>query len=143
VPGHHQLPVGRGRDGRGPARGDGGRFKSRGEVVLASTDRHPDPPAPPRWLVDPRAVELYMEAWQTPVSVLWAPHNADDVGRLAELELMLEGGDRRSWIFSAITTLRTNLWLLPKPMRTAGIRIDRDDGDEPVSSWRDRLPEPA
>jgi hypothetical protein len=94
--------------------------------VLVPEDRHASPPAPPRRLVDQRAIELYLKAWQTPVSTLWAPHNADDVSRLAELELMLEGGDRRSWIFSAITPLRTNLWLLPKPMRNAGIRIEGD-----------------
>jgi hypothetical protein len=70
---HQMLPVGAGRGGTSSKddRGERGRF-ARKEIVLQPGDRHPDPPAPPRWLVDPRAIELYMEAWTVPVSVLWS-----------------------------------------------------------------------
>jgi len=123
VPGHHPLPVGKGRDGRPPAREQGGRFKGR-EVVVSADARHPSPPAPPHWLTEPRAVELYMELWQTPVATLWQDHHARAVARLAELERMLEDGKRPSWVFSSITAHENGLWLLPRAAKTAGIVIE-------------------
>src|SRR5215204_2330236 len=117
------MPVGESRDGRGPAQGQGGRFKGR-EIVIRADARHPDPPAPPHWLAEPRAIELYMELWQTPIATLWQGYHARAVARLAELERRLEDGNRAASTFSGIATLENGLWLLPRAAKTAGVVIE-------------------
>ena len=101
--------------------------------MLSRSARHADPPAPPDTL-DPRGVELYMELWALPVAVLWEPWQATDVVRLVELELLRERGDAKGWIYSGIANLRTTLFLTPKALRAAGVRLegvdDADDADE-------------
>jgi hypothetical protein len=91
--------------------------------VLSRSARHPCPPAPPDTL-DPRGVELYMELWALPVAVLWESWHANDVARLVEIELLRERGERKGWVYSGIANLRTTLFLTPKALRAAGVRLE-------------------
>ena len=98
--------------------------------MLSRQARHPDPPAPPDTL-DPRGVELYMELWALPIAVLWETWQATDVVGLVELELLRERGDAKGWIYSGIATLRTTLFLTPKALRAAGVRLEGATRDLP------------
>ena len=78
-----------------------------------------------------------MELWALPVAVLWEPWQANDVVRLVELELLRERGDAKGWIYSGIANLRTTLFLTPKALSAAGVRLEgveaaghADVGDE-------------
>ena len=105
--------------------------------MLSRSARHPDPPAPPDTL-DPRGVELYMELWALPIAVLWEPWQATDVVRLVELELLRERGDAKGWIYSGIANLRTTLFLTPKALRAAGVRLEGATRDLPHDVGRRR-----
>jgi hypothetical protein len=100
------------------------------ERVLSRSARHPDPPAPPDTL-DPRGVELHMELWGLPVALLWEDWQADDVVRLVELHLLRERGEAKGWIYSGIANLRTTLFLTPKALRAAGVRLEGTPSDLP------------
>lgn len=102
--------------------------------MLSRSARHPDPPAPPDTL-DPRGCELYMELWALPVALLWEDWQANDVVRLVELELLRERGEAKGWIYSSIAALRTALYLTPKSLRAAGVRLE---GETPGGHHQDR-----
>ena len=93
--------------------------------MLSRSVRHADPPAPPDTF-DPRGVELYMELWALPVALLWEDWQANDVVRLVELELLRERGEAKGWIYSGIANLRTTLFLTPKALKAAGVRLEGD-----------------
>ena len=97
--------------------------------MLSRSARHPDPPAPPDTL-DPRGCELFLEYWSLPVAVLWEVWQANDVARLVELEVLRERGEAKGWIYSGIANLRTTLFLTPKALRAAGVRLE---GETPAA----------
>jgi hypothetical protein len=119
--GRKLYPVGKSSESRS------GAFQGR-ERVLSRSARHPDPPPP--GTLDPRGVELYMELWGLPVAQLWERWQRDDVVRLVELELLRERGEAKGWIYSGIANLRTTLFLTPKALKAAGVRLE---GAAPVA----------
>jgi hypothetical protein len=72
-----------------------------------------------------------MELWTLPVAALWEPWQANDVVRLVELELLRERGERKGWVYSGIANLRTTLFLTPKALRAAGVRLEGTPPDVP------------
>ena len=100
-------------------------FQGRERVLSRSAS----PPDPPPDTLDPRGVELYMELWGLPVAQLWERWQRDVV-RLVELELLRERGEAKGWIYSGIANLRSTLFLTPKTLNAADVRLE---GAAPVA----------
>ena len=98
--------------------------------------RHPSPAPPPHWLTEPRAVELYMELWQTPVATLWQDHHVR-----RSKELPHERFNRRE---SAAAVMRfAEVGTLGPRLRSPSIATIRGDVDRDARFFAEAAPKVA